>query len=65
MKKGLKRKAGESIGNWILRTAEKTKMTEEQANLLIAVYKETYDEGIAVGEEIAKIKNIKNYESKS
>lgn len=60
MKKGLKRKAGESIGNWILRTAEKTKMTEEQANLLIAVYKESYNEGIAIGQEIQKIKNIKN-----
>ena len=65
MKKGLKRKACESIGNWILRTAEKTQMTEEQANLLIAVYKETYDEGIAVGIELEKIKNTKNNESKS
>lgn len=65
MKKGLKRKTGESIGNWILRTTEKTQMTEEQANLLIAVYKESYDEGIAVGKEIAKIKNIKNNESNS
>lgn len=62
MKKGLKRKAGEPIGNWILRTAEKTKMTEEQANLLIAVYKESYNEGIAIGEEIIKLKNIKNNE---
>lgn len=65
MKNGLKRKAGESIGNWILRTAEKTKMTEEQANLLIAVYKESYDEGISVGRELEKIKNTKNNESKS
>lgn len=65
MKKGLKRKAGESIGNWILRAAEKTKMTEEQANLLIAVYKESYDEGIAVGKELEYIKNIKKNESKS
>lgn len=65
MKKGLKRKAGESISNWILRTAEKTQMTKEQANLLIAVYKETYDEGIAVGIELEKIKNTKNNESKS
>lgn len=65
MKKGLKRKAGESIGNWILRTAEKTRMTDEQANLLIAVYKESYDDGIAVGRELEKIKNKKNNESKS
>ena len=65
MKKGLKRKVGEPIGVWILRTAEKTHMTQEQANLLIAVYKESYNEGIAVGKEIAKIKNIKNNESKS
>ena len=64
MKKGLKRKAGESIGNWILRIAEKTKMTEEQANLLIAVYKESYDEGIAVGKELEYIRNIKNNEGK-
>ena len=62
MKKGLKRKAGESIGNWILRIADKTQMTEEQANLLIVVYKESYDEGIAVGKEIVKLKNIKNNE---
>lgn len=65
MKKGLKRKVGEPIGKWILRTAEKTKMTEEQANLLIAVYKESYNEGVAIGKEIAKIKKIKNNESKS
>lgn len=65
MKKGLKRKAGESIGNWILRAAEKTKMKEEQANLLIAVYKESYEEGIAVGKELEYIKNIKKNESKS
>lgn len=65
MKKGLKRKVGESIGNWVLRTAEKTQMTEEQANLLIAVYKESYNEGVAIGKEIAKIKKIKNNESKS
>lgn len=64
MKKGLKRKDGEPIGNWILRTAEKTKMTEEQTNLLIAVYKESYDEGIAIGKEIAKIKNKKYNEGK-
>lgn len=62
MKKGLKRKDGESIGNWILRTAEKTHMTQEQANLLIAVYKESYNEGIAIGKEITKINKIKRNE---
>ena len=65
MKKGLKRKAGESIGNWILRTAEKTQMNEEQTRLLLAVYNESYDEGIAIGRELEKIKNKKDNESKS
>ena len=60
MKKGLKRKAGEPIGKWILRTAEKTQMNEEQTRLLLAVYNESYNEGITIGKEIEKIKNIKN-----
>lgn len=59
MKKGLKRKKGEPIGNWILRTSEKTGMTQEQAELLIAVYKESYDEGFAVGIETERINNKK------
>ena len=60
MKNGLKRKAGEPIGKWILRTAEKTQMNEEQTRLLLAVYNESYNEGITIGKEIEKIKNIKN-----
>lgn len=60
MKKGLKRKAGEPIGKWILRTSEKTQMNEEQTRLLLAVYNESYNEGITIGKEIEKIKNIKN-----
>ena len=62
MKKGLKRKTGESIGKWILRTTEKTQMNEEQTRLLLAVYNESYNEGISIGKEIAKITNIKNNE---
>lgn len=62
MKKGLKRKAGEPIGKWILRTSEKTQMNEEQTRLLLAVYNESYNEGITIGKEIEKIKNIKNNE---
>lgn len=55
MKRGLKRKNGEPIGIWILRASEKTGMTQEQAELLIAVYKESYDEGFVVGRETEKI----------
>lgn len=62
MKKGLKRKKGEPIGRWILRTADKTQMNEEQTRLLLAVYNESYNEGIAIGQEIEKIKNIKENE---
>lgn len=64
MKKGLKRKAGEPIGNWILRTSEKTQMNEEQTRLLLAVHNESYDEGIAIGRELEKIKNKKDNEGK-
>ena len=60
MKRGLKRKKDKPLSNWILRAVEKTRMTQDQAELLISVSMESLNEGIQIGEEISKINRKKD-----
>lgn len=61
----MKRKDGEPISLWILRAARNSGMTQEQTELLISVYRESYDEAMLIGQECERIyqqENTKNNE---
>lgn len=65
MKQSLKRKDGEPIALWILRAARNSGMTQGQTELLISVYRESYDEAMLIGQECERIyqqENTKNNE---
>jgi hypothetical protein len=62
MKRSFKRKKDEPISRWLVRICTALDLSEEMTFILFDIKEEAYEEGLKIGQEIQKIKQLQENE---